>query len=57
MEEVIEKLMEQLKKATAGYGYSDQWQIYEELSRRIAETGEEALRQEYMIEDMEGGEE
>lgn len=47
--------MTEIKKRMEGYGYSDQWQICEELSRRFSEMGEEALKQEYMIEDMEGG--
>lgn len=57
MEALIESIVEKVKSGIDSYGYCDRWQICEELSRRIAELGDEALKQEYMIDDMEGGEE
>lgn len=57
MEALIETIVEKVKLGIARYGYCDRWQICDELSRRIAELGDEALKQEYMIDDMEGGEE
>lgn len=56
MEALVEKIVDDVKKRIADYGYGDQWTICEELSRRIAEVGDEALREEYMIADVEGGE-
>lgn len=57
MEALVETLMRNIKTAIADYGYGDQWQICNELSRRVAELGDEALKLEYMVDDMEGGEE
>ena len=57
MEGLIENIMVEIKKRMECYGYSDQWQICEELSRRLSEMGEDALKRDYMIDDMEGGEE
>lgn len=57
MEALIESIVEKVKSGIDSYGYCDRWQICDELSRRIAELGDEALKQEYMIDDMEGGEE
>lgn len=57
MEGLIESIVETVKKRIGGYGYCDQWQIFDELSRRIMELGDEALKQEYMIDELEGGEE
>lgn len=57
MDEVIEKIVAEAKKQVSEFGYSDQWQILSEAAQRLKDLGHEALKLEYMIEDMEGGEE
>lgn len=57
MEALIESLVKDIKTAVSDYVYIDQWEILNELSRRISELGDEALKLEYMTEDMEGGDE
>lgn len=57
MEALIETLVKNIKMAVSDYGYMDQWEILDELSRRISELGDVALKLEYMTEDMEGGDE
>jgi hypothetical protein len=57
MDEVIEKLVADAKKQVEGFGYSEQWELLTETARRLEDLGHEALVLEYMIEDMEGGEE
>ena len=54
---MIEKIVSEAKKQVSEFGYSDQWQILSEAAQRLEELGNEALKLEYMIEDMEGGEE
>ena len=57
MEALIESLVKDIKTAVPDYGYIDKWEILNELSLRISELGDEALKLEYMTEDMEGGDE
>lgn len=57
MDEVVEKIVAEAKKQVSGFGYTDQWQILSEAAQRLEDLGHEALKLEYMIEDMEGGEE
>lgn len=57
MEEVIEKIVLTAKKLSKDYGYSDQWELLTEASRRLEELGEEALKLEYLMDKLEGGEE
>lgn len=54
---MIEKLVADAKKQVEGFGYSEQWELLTETARRLEDLGHEALVLEYMIEDMEGGEE
>ncbi len=57
MEEVIEKIVLTAKKLSKDYGYSDQYELLTEASRRLEELGEEALKLEYLMDKLEGGEE
>lgn len=57
MEALIETIVRNVREALAEFGYNDQWEILNELSRRMAELGDEALKREYMTGDMEGGDE
>lgn len=57
MDEVIEKIVAEAKKLSSDFGYSDQWTLLTEAARRLEELGHKALKLEYMMEDMEGGEE
>lgn len=57
MEALIDTLVRNIKAAVADYGYGDQFEILNELGRRVAELGDEALKLEYMVIDMEGGDE
>lgn len=57
MEALIETIVRNVHEALAEFGYNDQWEILNELSRRMAELGDEALKREYMTGDMEGGDE
>lgn len=53
MEALVETLMKNIKTAVADYGYGDQFEILNELSRRVSELGDEALKLEYMVIDVE----
>lgn len=57
MDEVVEKIVAEAKKQVSGFGYTDQWQILTAIAERLQDLGHEALMLEYMIEDLEGGEE
>ena len=57
MDEVVEKIVAEAKKQVSGFGYTDQWQILSEAAQRLEDMGNEALKLEYMIDDVEGGEE
>jgi len=56
MDEVVEKIVAEAKKQVPGFGYTDQWQILTAIAERLQDLGHEALKLEYMIEDLEGGE-
>ena len=57
MDEVVEQIVAEAKKQVSGFGYTDQWQILTAIAERLQDLGNEALKIEYMIEDVEGGEE
>lgn len=57
MGEVVEKIVAEAKKQVSGFGYTDQWQILTAIAERLQDLGHEALKFEYMIDDVEGGEE
>lgn len=57
MDEVVEKIVAEAKKQVSGFGYKDQWQILTAIAERLQDLGHEALKLEYMIDDVEGGEE
>ena len=57
MDEVVEKIVAGAKKQVSGFGYTDQWQILTAIAERLQDLGHEALKLEYMIDDVEGGEE
>ena len=57
MDEVVEKIVAEAKKQVSGVGYTDQWQILTAIAERLQDLGHEALKLEYMIDDVEGGEE
>lgn len=48
MEEVIDDIIQYIKKKTSEFGYMDQATIYEELEGRMTSLYEEALMDEYM---------
>lgn len=57
MDEVVEKIVAEAKKQVSGFGYTDLWQILTAIAERLQDLGHEALKLEYMIDDVEGGEE
>lgn len=57
MDEVVEKIVAEAKKQVSGFGNTDQWQIITAIAERLQDLGHEALKLEYMIDDVEGGEE
>lgn len=48
MEEVIDDIIQYIKKKTSEFGYMDQAMMYEELEGRMTSLYEEALMDEYM---------
>lgn len=48
MEEVINEIMEYVKRKTAAFSYMDQAQIYQELESRLADLNADALKNEYL---------
>lgn len=48
MEEVIDDIIQYIKKKTSEFGYMDQATMYEELEGRMTSLYEEALMDEYM---------
>uniref|UniRef100_UPI0040297C81 hypothetical protein n=1 Tax=Prevotella sp. TaxID=59823 RepID=UPI0040297C81 len=57
MDEEVEKIVADAKKQESGFAYTDQWQILTAIAERLQDLGHEALKLEYMIDDVEGGEE
>lgn len=55
MDEVIEKIVAEAKKQVAEYGYGDQWVMLGEAARRLEDLGCDALKLEYLTEELEGG--
>ena len=47
MEEVINEIMEYVKRKASDFSYMDQAQIYGELESRLADLNADALRSEY----------
>lgn len=48
MEEVIDDIIQYIKKKISEFGYMDQAMMYEELEGRMTSLYEEALMDEYM---------
>jgi hypothetical protein len=55
MEEVIDNIMEYIKKKTDDFTYMDQTMIYDELAGRLDDMSADALKNEY-LNNMEGTE-
>lgn len=52
MNETIDKIVAAAKEAVKAYGGDDQYQIYEEVIRRLQEEEHEALVLEYLREEV-----
>ena len=48
MEEVVNEIMEYVKRKTADFSSLDQAQIFEELSSRMSDLNADALKAEYL---------
>ncbi len=52
MDEVINDIVEYVKKKTQDFTYSDQAQIFEELAGRMSDMNYDALQNEYLTDGM-----
>lgn len=52
MEEVINDIMEYVRKKTADFSHMDQAMIYEDLAGRMSDLNSDALRDEYLSENI-----
>lgn len=48
MEEVINEIMEYVRRKTSDFSYMDQAQIFSELESRMADLNADALKSEYL---------
>lgn len=53
MEEVIDNIMEYIKKKTDDFTYMDQTMIYDELAGRLDGMSADALKNEYLTNNVE----
>lgn len=53
MEEVIDNIMEYIKKKTDDFTYMDQTMIYDELAGRLDDMSADALKNEYLTNNVE----
>lgn len=55
MEEVIDNIMEYIKKKTENFSYMDQQMMYDEIAGKLTDMSLDALKNEY-LNNMEGTE-
>lgn len=48
MEEVINEIVEYVRRKTSGFSYMDQAMIYEDLAGRMSDLNSDALCEEYL---------
>ena len=48
MEEVINEIMEYIRKKTKDFTYLDQSQIYEEIAGKVSDMNADAMKNEYL---------
>ena len=48
MEEVVNEIMEYIRKKTEDFSYLDQSQIYEEIAGRVSDMNADAMKNEYL---------
>ena len=48
MEEVINEIMEYIRKKTEDFTYLDQSQIYEEIAGKVSDMNADAMKNEYL---------
>ena len=52
MEEVINEIVEHVKRKTAGFSFTDQAQIYDELASRMSDMNADALKEDYLTDGL-----
>ena len=55
MEEVIDNIMEYIRKKTENFSYMDQQMMYDEIAGKLTDMSLDALKNEY-LNNMEGTE-
>lgn len=48
MEEVVNEIMEYIRKKTEDFTYLDQSQIYEEVAGKVSDMNADAMKNEYL---------
>lgn len=48
MEEVVNEIMEYIRKKTEDFTYLDQSQIYEEIAGKVSDMNADAMKNEYL---------
>ena len=48
MEEVVNEIMEYVRKKTEDFTYLDQSQIYEEIAGKVSDMNADAMKNEYL---------
>lgn len=48
MEEVVNEIIEYIKRKTKDFSYLDQSQIYEEVAGKVSDTNADAMKNEYL---------
>lgn len=48
MEEVVNEIIEYIKRKTKGFSYLDQSQIYEEVAGKVSDMNADAMKNEYL---------
>ena len=48
MEEIINEIMEYIRKKTEDFTYLDQSQIYEEIAGKVSDMNADAMKNEYL---------
>lgn len=48
MEEVVNEIMEYIRKKTEDFSYLDQSQIYEEIAGKVSDMNADAMKNEYL---------
>lgn len=48
MEEIVNEIMEYIRKKTEDFTYLDQSQIYEEIAGKVSDMNADAMKNEYL---------